>query len=39
MSDIPTIKFSHYEAIIVFGAPERLTAFGAPTFLGFSHQK
>jgi hypothetical protein len=26
MRDIPTIKFSHYkEAIVVFGAPERLT--------------
>jgi hypothetical protein len=29
--DIPTVKFSHYvyEAIIVFGAPGHLPAFGA----------
>jgi hypothetical protein len=28
-----------YEANVVFGAPERLTAFGARTFLVISQQK
>jgi hypothetical protein len=37
-ADIPTIEFSH-ESIVVFGAPERRRAFGARTFLVFSHQK
>jgi hypothetical protein len=31
--------FTQYEAIVEFGAPEHLTAFGARTFLVFSHQK
>jgi hypothetical protein len=33
--------FNLYEANVVFGAPERLTAFGARTFLVIpvSHQK
>jgi hypothetical protein len=43
MRDIPTITVNFhttvYEAIVVFGAPERLAAFDARNFLVFSHQK
>jgi hypothetical protein len=43
MRDIPTIKFSHnirpFYCTVVFCAPELLTAFGARTFLVFSHQQ
>jgi hypothetical protein len=42
--DIPTgTKCAIFQLInfhtLMFGAPERLTAFGARTFLGFSHKK
>jgi hypothetical protein len=39
MRDTPTEIFNLYEANVVFGAPKRLTAFGARTFLVISQQK
>jgi hypothetical protein len=43
MRNIPTVEFLHFmkpdEAIVVFGAPERLVEFGARTFLVLSYQK